>query len=229
MSRWNGLREAALVASRRLLVWGAGGHGAVVADAVRAAGDQPVGFIDRNADRLGQVVPGTDLSVLLIESVLLNDMASLLAQVDASGVVWGIGDNAARLSLHDRLADGLVATVGHPSAVVAPSTSIGAGSVVLARTVVNPRARIGAAVILNTGCIVEHDCAIGDGAHVSPGAVLSGGVTVGRLAWIGAGAVVLPGRRVGAGAIVGAGAVVTRDVAEGATVVGNPARSLEKS
>lgn len=41
---------------------------------------------------------------------------------------------------------------------------------------------------------------------------------------IGAGAVILPGIRIGQGAMVGAGAVVTKDVPDGATVVGNPAR-----
>lgn len=46
---------------------------------------------------------------------------------------------------------------------------------------------------------------------------------------IGAGAVVLPGLRIGKGAMVGAGAVVTRDVDDGATVVGNPARSVERA
>jgi acetyltransferase-like isoleucine patch superfamily enzyme len=44
-------------------------------------------------------------------------------------------------------------------------------------------------------------------------------------AWIGIGAIVLQGVRIGRGARVGAGAVVTRDVPDGATVLGNPARS----
>jgi acetyltransferase-like isoleucine patch superfamily enzyme len=47
-----------------------------------------------------------------------------------------------------------------------------------------------------------------------------------RRAALGTGAIVLPGVTIGAGATVGAGAVVTRDVADGATVVGNPARPL---
>jgi maltose O-acetyltransferase len=42
--------------------------------------------------------------------------------------------------------------------------------------------------------------------------------------WIGGGAIILPGVTVGDGALIGAGSVVTRDVAEGATVIGNPAR-----
>ncbi len=41
---------------------------------------------------------------------------------------------------------------------------------------------------------------------------------------IGGGAVLLPGIRIGIGAVVGAGAVVTKDVADHAVVIGNPAR-----
>jgi acetyltransferase-like isoleucine patch superfamily enzyme len=41
---------------------------------------------------------------------------------------------------------------------------------------------------------------------------------------VGAGAVILPGLSIGAGAMVGAGSVVTRDVPDGAVVMGNPAR-----
>lgn len=43
---------------------------------------------------------------------------------------------------------------------------------------------------------------------------------------IGAGAVIVCGVTIGKGALVGAGAVVTKDVPDGATVVGNPARIL---
>jgi acetyltransferase-like isoleucine patch superfamily enzyme len=43
---------------------------------------------------------------------------------------------------------------------------------------------------------------------------------------VGTGAIILPGVTIGAGATVGAGAVVTKDVADGETVVGNPARPI---
>jgi acetyltransferase-like isoleucine patch superfamily enzyme len=50
-------------------------------------------------------------------------------------------------------------------------------------------------------------------------------VSIGARAWIGFGAFVLKGVTIGDGAIVGAGSVVTGDVAPGAVVVGNPART----
>lgn len=43
---------------------------------------------------------------------------------------------------------------------------------------------------------------------------------------IGAGAVILPGLEIGTGSTVGAGAVVTRSVQAGATVIGNPAKTV---
>lgn len=50
-------------------------------------------------------------------------------------------------------------------------------------------------------------------------------VVIGEHVWIGGGAIILPGVTIGDGAVVGAGSVVTRDVAAGATVMGNPART----
>ena len=45
---------------------------------------------------------------------------------------------------------------------------------------------------------------------------------------IGANATILPGVEIGAGSMIGAGAVVTKSVAEGLTVVGNPAKGITK-
>ena len=49
-------------------------------------------------------------------------------------------------------------------------------------------------------------------------------VSIGQNVWIGGGAIILPGITIGDDAVIGAGAVVTRNVPEGVTVVGNPAR-----
>src|SRR6187200_1410717 len=49
-------------------------------------------------------------------------------------------------------------------------------------------------------------------------------VAIGDDVWVGGGAIILPGVTIGSRAVIGAGSVVTRDVGEGQTVTGNPAR-----
>jgi UDP-N-acetylbacillosamine N-acetyltransferase len=203
--------------AERWIVWGAGGHGAVVADAIVACGDEVVGFAD--------VFPqGSDC---IEERLLLEALQRLELPLGATRLALGIGANQARERAWRRLPPGIAPPVIHPSAWCSPGARIASGAVVLPQAVVQPRASVGEAAIVNSGAIVEHDCVLGFACHVSPGAVLTGGVHVGPRAWVGARAVILPRRRIGGDAIVGAGAVVTRDVAPGVTVVGSPARQLE--
>ncbi len=214
-------------AELRVLVWGAGGHGRVVADVVRAAGGTVVGFVDGDPGKVGRPpVPGAP-PVLLAEADLLR----VLGDGRAGDGGWnalapGIGDNRARLRAFGLAQGAAWPALVHPSAVVSPSARTGEGTVVMPRAVLNADARVGRAAIVNTGAIVEHDCRVGDGAHLSPGCVLAGGARVGEGAWVGAGATVLPGVSVGPWAVVGAGAVVVRDVPGGTVVAGVPARPL---
>jgi len=113
----------------------------------------------------------------------------------------------------------------HSRACVEPGTKIGPGSQVLANATICVDAILGHACIINTNASVDHECRLGDGVHIGPGATLCGLVDVGDCAFVGAGAVVLPRVRIGHNAIVGAGAVVIRDVDDGVTVYGNPAKS----
>lgn len=188
---------------------GTGGHASVVADAVQRAGLGPLRLWSDDEPDLARFPEGTTHAPL--------------GELDPTvEVVLAFGGLEDRARARERFAAAPAAVV-HPTASLGAGVLLGRGTVVLALVAVNASARIARDAILNTGCVVEHDCVVGENAHISPGAVLTGGAAVGAGTHIGACAVLLPGVAVGAHARIGAGAVVTRDVTDGATVVGNPA------
>lgn len=206
--------------SRRLLILGAGGHSRAVADLASEVGWTVAGFTDRaDAPRAG--VLGTDAEVGALARAGMIDAA-----------VVGVGNSALprRVELFRLLHDcGLAApAIVHPRAVLARSCRVGAASVVFGGCVLGAGVEVGVNGVCYSGVIVEHDCRVGDHCYLSPGVVLSGQVTVERNAFLGAGAVVVPGVRIGAGAVVAAGAVVVTDVAAGVTVLGVPAREVQR-
>lgn len=209
---------------KSFLIWGAGGHGKVVADLLRALGHRVVGFVDSDPGKLNRRVDSGGAAVVMLQGTFLERLAAereLPEGIDAVAVA--MGDNQRRLECLARLDGRSAPALVHPTAVVSPSASLGAGTVVFAGAVINADARIGAAVIVNTAAVVEHDCLVADGAHVSPGATLAGAVRVGERSWIGAGATIIQEIEVGSDAVVGAGAVVIRDVAMDTVVAGVPA------
>lgn len=129
--------------------------------------------------------------------------------------------------------------VGH-GAVIREATVGGDDVSIGTRSVVEHHVRLADGVRLHSGCFVPEHSVLDAGAWLGPGVVVTNarypnrpdtkarleGVHIEAGAVIGAGVVLLPGVTVGAGALVGAGAVVVRDVAPGATVVGNPGRTL---
>lgn len=93
--------------------------------------------------------------------------------------------------------------------------------------------KIGKCFHANLYSYVEHDCIIGDYVTFAPGVKCNGNIHIEDHAYIGTGAVIKQGTPdqplvIGKGAVVGMGAVVTKSVPPGVTVVGNPARILEK-
>ena len=104
------------------------------------------------------------------------------------------------------------ATLIDPTAILASTVRIGAGSYVNAGTVLGAETCLGEWVVINRGSAIGHHVRFGDFASVGPGCTLCGDVQVGKAAMIGAGSVILPGISIGAGSVVAAGSVVTRDL-----------------
>lgn len=195
-------------------IYGAGGHGKVVWDAMQCAGLSSLGFVD-------------DRAIGLSSGLQVHSTSDVLSKTDIS-IHFAIGDCKTRQKLADSLGQCKFFSVVHPKAIVAKTSEFGEGNFLAALSVVAPNAILGSHCIVNHTAVVDHDCRVADFVHIAPHAVLGGGVKVGKGVLIGSGAVILPGLEIGDYAIVGAGAIVTKNVSAGTTVVGNPAKILNK-
>ena len=100
-------------------------------------------------------------------------------------------------------------------------------------TILSPIKAIGKYCHIGFHSSISHDCNIGDYVTIATGVRCNGNVYIEDHAYIGSGAVIKQGTLekplvIGKGAVVGMGAVVTKSVPPGVTVIGNPARILEK-
>ena len=120
--------------------------------------------------------------------------------------------------------------------LVAPHATIGhdcmIGSFCYIEATLGNRVRVQNACHLYSTTTVADDVFIGPGVltlndkHPPSSGAKYRDIHICHHAVIGGGAILLPGVTIGPAAVVGAGAVVTHDVAEGDTVIGNPARSI---
>jgi sugar O-acyltransferase (sialic acid O-acetyltransferase NeuD family) len=198
------------------VIYGAGGHGKVVAETLLAMGMPAEIFLDDDVAACARTVLG--LPVLAAERWLEANLGSKVA--------LGIGDNHGRARAADRLKHSgcrLFSAI-HPSAVISKSAKLAEGVVILAGAVLNAECEIGEGAIINSGAIVEHDVRVGPYAHLSPNCATGGGVEIGAYSHIGLGASVLPRIKIGNHCTVGSGAVVVDDVCDGQVVYGIPAK-----
>jgi sugar O-acyltransferase (sialic acid O-acetyltransferase NeuD family) len=200
----------------RWAIFGAGGFGREVAPTLEAAlaarGEAAeVVFVSDFEEKISN-----GRKVLRLEQLTGEDR-----------IVIAIADKDARRAIAARCAAaglrfGSLVSRGH---VRGDAVSVGEGAIFCDGTIVTSNAEIGVHFHCNLNSYVAHDCRIGDFVTFAPNVCCNGNVTIGDDVYVGTGALLRPGVRIGAGAVIGMGAVVTRDVPEGVTVVGNPARA----
>lgn len=124
-------------------------------------------------------------------------------------------------------------TVQADNTVMMDNIEIGEGAALSPFVSITSNIKIGKCFHANLYSYVEHDCVIGDYVTFAPGVKCNGNIHIEDHAYIGSGAVIKQGTPdkplvIGKGAVIGMGAVVTKSVPAGVTVVGNPARVLER-
>ena len=208
---------------QKILVYGAGGFGKVVIDAIEKETKYEIlGVLDDNTNIHGinyygyLVIGGFDRlkgndykeCSLIVAIARPNVRENLYRQIESLG--------------YD------LTSIIHPSAQIAKDVSIGSGTIILANAVINTGAKIGTSVIVNTSAIIEHECIIGDFTHIAPGVNLAGAGVVGKGSFIGIGASVIEFIRIGENSTIGVGSVVVEDIPSNVTAVGVPARMVKR-
>ena len=207
--------------SNNLVIYGAGGHGRVVADTAIASGWSVLGFMDNGVKKGTEIYRGL--------KVIFSDVSDFVGSIYRDCyVITAVGNNFTRKILNSRLfVVGInVPSIIHPKAIIAPSVSIGRGSVVFAGVVVNSASVLGEGVIINTASSIDHDNLIGDYAHISPGTHTGGHVCVGSGTHVGLGSSIKDTVIIGNWSIIGAGSVVVNNIGSNVVVYGNPAKFI---
>ena len=211
-----------------LVVIGAGGLGREVAETVKTLNaHRPtwdlLGFFDDDPTLEGKTVVG--LPVLGPVSAAVTSTVKVVVALASPGDLFVRKRIASRL----QLASDRYATVVHPGAMLAASTELGPGSIVLAGAVATAEVRTGAHVVVMPHVVLTHDDRLGDYVTLAAGACLAGVVVAEDGVYVGCRAVVRERRTVGAWSLIGMGAVVTTDVPSGEVWAGCPARFMRKA
>ena len=193
--------------SKSIYIYGASGHGLVVADVAKSCGYEDIVFLDDDNSK----------GFLTFDDIKENRDYH---------IAFGIGNNQIREKLYKKVKENGFFTpiLIHPSSIISPSARIEEGTVVMPNVVVNAKAYIGKCVILNSSCVVEHESIIGDFVHISPKVAIAGNVRIGDFTHIGIGSSVIQCLEIGKNSIIGSGSVVVKNIRDFKKAYGNPCK-----
>jgi sugar O-acyltransferase (sialic acid O-acetyltransferase NeuD family) len=210
---------------------GAGGHGREVMPLVRA---QLASLLSSGAARIVFVVEN-DVGGRNVNGIPLIGLDQFLDSGSPKffNVAIAASDVRKRIALKCAAFGAQPFSIIASTAIVHDDVEIGPGAILCPFSIIQSNSRIGSYFHANSYSSIAHDSIVGDYVTLGPRATCNGRSRIGNHAYIGSGAVIREGTPecamvIGEGAIVGMGAIVTKPVAAGTTVIGNPARLLEK-
>lgn len=162
---------------------------------------------------------------------LLGNDEWLLDQKKELDVVIAVGNGTVRKKIYEKLQENTNLSfpiIVSNRAIVSDYTKIGKGTIICAGTIVTIDIEIGEFCYFNLYSTVSHDCVIEDYVTVYSNVNISGNVTIGERSTLGVGTKIKQGVLIGKQVVTGAGTVVVKDVEPNITVVGCPAKRLEK-
>ena len=198
--------------------------GAAVLAAAQKSGDQVLGFLDDDPERLGMTVRGLPI---------LGPLEWARTFPGPLKVAVALGQAKAKRAVVKRLR-GMGSHIQfppviHPFSSIGPGVELGEGVVIQAGAALLCDLKIGEFTIVGACSTMGHDGVVGAYSFLSPGFRLAGYGAVEDDCTTGLNTCILAHTTLGMGSTTGAGAVILHDVPKGDTVVGVPARSIKKA
>lgn len=161
-------------------------------------------------------------------AVHLGPISALRTQSPDTRYLLAIGNGAVRRRIDAEVTGWGRApmTLIDPAATIGTDIRLGPGAIVCSGARLETNIETGRHVHISENCTVGHDTVLADYVTAFPQAAIAGNVAVGAGTTVGTQAAIIQGLAVGAEVMIGAGAVVIRDVPDGVTAVGVPARYL---
>lgn len=145
---------------------------------------------------------------------------------ESAEFIIAVGEPSARKMLWDKVVSNeyTVTTLIDDLAIVSDTAVIAPGCVVEAGAIISSDVVLKENAIVMYNAIVGHDAVVGNNTVICPRANVGGNSIVGEQCFIGISSSIMQKVNVGDRAIIGMGTMAFRDVAQGTTVIGNPAR-----
>lgn len=216
------------IISMELYIVGISGLGREVANYILDIPDCHIaGFVDQDIDTLPETVKIRNKDYPVYRETAFLDMAKRAEMRPA--VVLGVGFPQIRQKVAEKYKIYCrFPNVIHPSVILCDtSIKMGEGNIITPNCIITTSIDMGNFNLLNWAVTVGHDVVIGDYNVFNPGVAVSGNVEIGSCNLFGVHSCIRQGIKIGSNNILGMGGVLLKEMGNGQTWVGVPAKMKE--
>ncbi len=205
---------------KKLLIIGAGSVGKFIAYNIEnfTQSFEIIGFLDDDVSKHDKLIAGYSV---------LGSVEKLSQFSDKNiAIVWGIAFPSVKRKLFE---ENQHLKFDFPSFIsknawISKQVTIGNGAIIYPGVSINYETIVDDFVVMNMNCAIGHNCSIGKFSSFSPGVNLGGNTTIGNFVEMGIGSATIQGISIADNAKIGGQAMVIKNISEGKTVVGIPAK-----